>query len=43
MAERFSEIEKASVPKANSEGRLREYSELKAQIETMLGNPRFVG
>jgi hypothetical protein len=37
MAERFSEIEKASFPKPNLEERLREYPELKAKIESLLG------
>jgi hypothetical protein len=38
MAERFSEIENRSVPsKPTLEERLKEYPELKAKIETMLG------
>jgi hypothetical protein len=37
MAERFSEIEKASSPKPNLEERLREYPELKGKIESLLG------
>jgi len=38
MAERFSEIENGSVPrKPTLEERLKEYPELKAKIETMLG------
>jgi hypothetical protein len=38
MAERFSEMENSSVPsKATLEERLKEYPELKAKIETMLG------
>lgn len=37
MSERFSEMEKSSLPKANLEERLKEYPELKAKIETMLG------
>jgi hypothetical protein len=38
MAERFSEIENRSVPsKPSLEERLKEYPELKAKIETMLG------
>jgi len=38
MAERFSEMENSSVPrKATLEERLKEYPELKAKIETLLG------
>jgi hypothetical protein len=38
MAERFSDMEKASVPsKQTLEERLKEYPELKAKIETLLG------
>jgi hypothetical protein len=38
MAERFSDIENSSVPsKPTLEERLKEYPELKAKIETMLG------
>jgi hypothetical protein len=38
MAERFSEIENRSVPsKPTLEERLKEYPELRAKIETMLG------
>ena len=37
MAERFSEMEKSSVRKLNLEERLKEYPELRAKIETMLG------
>ena len=37
MAERFSEIEKASSPQPNLEERLREYPELKGKIESLLG------
>jgi hypothetical protein len=38
MAERFSDMEKTSVPsKQTLEERLKEYPELKAKIETLLG------
>jgi hypothetical protein len=38
MTERFSEMEKASVPsKRTLEQRLKEYPELQAKIETLLG------
>src|SRR5438874_11863792 len=38
MAERFSEMENSSVPsKVTLEERLKEYPELKAKIETLLG------
>jgi hypothetical protein len=38
MTERFSEIENSAVPsKPSLEERLREYPELKAKVETMLG------
>src|ERR1700738_1470487 len=37
MPGRFSDIEKSSLPKPSLEERLREYPELKAKIETMLG------
>ena len=38
MAERFSDMEKASVPgKQTLEERLKEYPELKAKIERLLG------
>src|SRR6516165_1040734 len=37
MAEPFSEIEKSLTAKASLEERLREYPELKAKIETLLG------
>jgi hypothetical protein len=38
MAERFSEMENSSVPsKATLEESLKEYPELKAKIETLLG------
>ena len=37
MRERFSEIEKSSIGEQSLEERLREYPELKAKIETMLG------
>lgn len=37
MTERFSEREKASGPKPNLEERLKEYPELRAKIETLLG------
>lgn len=38
MAERFSDLEKASVPRKQTlEERLQEYPELKAKIETLLG------
>lgn len=37
MPERFSEIEKSSVRKQSLEERLKEYPELKAKMETMLG------
>jgi len=38
MAERFSEMENSSVPsQATLEERLKQYPELKAKIETMLG------
>lgn len=36
MAERFSEIEKASIGGRSLEERLKEYPELKVKIETML-------
>jgi hypothetical protein len=37
MAERFSEIEKSFRRETSLEERLKEYPELKAKIETMLG------
>lgn len=37
MAERFSDMEKSSVGRPSLEERLKEYPELKAKIETMLG------
>lgn len=37
MPGRFSDIEKSSLPQPGLEERLREYPELKAKIETMLG------
>ena len=37
MAERFSKIEKSSSGEPSLEERLKEYPELKAKIETMLG------
>ena len=37
MGERFSEIEKASIGELSLEERLKEYPELRAKIEAMLG------
>jgi len=37
MSERFSEMEKSSLPKSNLEEKLKQYPELRAKIETMLG------